>query len=228
MPDDLSLLLIEDSPSDALLITQGLAESLGPNARTVHVASLRAGLDRLGLGGFDAVILDLDLPDSSGLATFTRVTAADPLLPVIVMTGLDDSALGEEAVRLGAQDYLLKDNASGARVGRSVIYAIRRQRILAELERAKRDELAAKDRFLSHVSHELRAPLAALHQFVSLVADGAAGPLTTEQRDYLEVATRNIDHLRTMVDDLLDATRGVERLPSESFSSTWAAWSLRP
>ena len=93
------------------------------------------------------------------------------------MSGLNDTRLSEEAVALGAQDYVLKDSATPKDLARAVTYAIRRQQVIEDAERTKRDQLDAKDRFLSHVSHELRTPLAAVHQFVSLVADGTAGPL---------------------------------------------------
>jgi len=111
--------------------------------------------------------------------------------------------VAEQAVALGAQDYVLKDGASPKDLARAVTYAIRRQQVIEDLERAKRDQLEAKDRFLSQVSHELRTPLAAVHQFVSLVADGTAGPLAEEQRDCLAVAMRNIGQLALMIGDLL-------------------------
>lgn len=64
-----------------------------------------------------------------------------------------------------------------------------------------------KDRFLSHVSHELRTPVAAVYQFLSLLLDGLAGDLTPEQREYLEMAFRNVNQLKQLIGDLLEATR---------------------
>lgn len=215
MDEPLRLLMIEDSPSDAMLLEEQLRDS----ALTVavdRVGTLGEGLHRLAGGGVDVVLLDLGLPDSSGLDTFEQVAAAAPRVPVVVATGLDDSRLGEEAVQRGAQDYMLKDDTTPARLGRAVTYAVRRRHNMDTAEHAMRDQLEAKDRFLSHISHELRSPLAVIHQFVSLVADGIGGPVTDEQCEYLDVAGRNIHQLKKMIDDLLDATRlGRDRLSIE-------------
>jgi signal transduction histidine kinase len=166
------------------------------------------------------VLLDLGLPDSSGLDTFRRVVAGNPHVPVVIVSGLSDADVAEQAVALGAQDYVLKDGATPKDLARAITYAIRRQQVIEDLERAKRDQLDAKDRFLSQVSHELRTPLAAVHQFVSLVADGTAGPLEEEQRDCLAVAMRNIAQLAMMIGDLLLMGRmsdgGVELRPERT------------
>src|SRR5581483_1625147 len=190
-----------------MLLREQLHESMNGDVSIEHTSTLEEGLARLGQGGIDAVLLDLGLPDSSGLETFERVSETLPQPAVVVITGLNDARLAEEAVRLGAQDYMVKDEASPEKLRQSITYAVRRQRILDDLEHVRQEQLAAKDRFLSHVSHELRSPLAVIHQFVSLLADGVAGPLSAEQRDYLDVTTRNIEQLRMMIDDLLDVGR---------------------
>ena len=74
-------------------------------------------------------------------------------------------------------------------------------------EELRREQLQIKDQFLSHVSHELRTPLTVIHQFMTILLDGLAGTITPEQREYLGVALRNANELRTMIDDLLEATR---------------------
>jgi signal transduction histidine kinase len=74
-------------------------------------------------------------------------------------------------------------------------------------EALRREQLQIKDQFLSHVSHELRTPLTAIHQFVSILLDGLTGELKADQREYLGIALRNVNELRRMIDDLLEATR---------------------
>lgn len=71
----------------------------------------------------------------------------------------------------------------------------------------RRQQLQIKDEFLSHVSHELRTPLTALHQFITILRDGLGGPLTPDQARYLDIALRNVNELRLMIDGLLEATR---------------------
>jgi signal transduction histidine kinase len=170
-------------------------------------SSLAAGLARLDEGGFDGVLVDLGLPDSEGLDTFVRVAEAAGTAAVVVVTGLADARLAEDAVCLGAQDYLVKSGSRPGEFGRAVNYAIRRQRVLDELARARDEQLEMKDRFLSHVSHELRSPLSVVHQFASLLFDGVAGPLSVDQREFLGVLIRNVGQLRVMIDDLLEVGR---------------------
>jgi signal transduction histidine kinase len=77
----------------------------------------------------------------------------------------------------------------------------------SDLEQSRRQQLLTKDQFFSNVSHELRTPLTAVYQFVSIVLDGLAGKVTPEQKEYLEIALRNVRQLQAMVGDLLEAAR---------------------
>jgi signal transduction histidine kinase len=97
--------------------------------------------------------------------------------------------------------------------GSSLVYGYladqvkREKRKTAELEDVRRQQLLMKDQFFSHVSHELRTPLTAVYQFVTIVLEGLAGSLNADQKDYLEIALRNVKQLQAMVGDLLEATR---------------------
>jgi len=75
------------------------------------------------------------------------------------------------------------------------------------LDKSRREQLELKDQVLSHVSHELRTPLNAVYQFVTILKRGLAGPIQTEQREYLEDIERNLNQLRTLISDLLDSSR---------------------
>src|SRR5438132_7583536 len=99
------LLLIEDSPDDALLIREFLADARQAKFEVEHADRLSAGLARLAAGEFDAVLLDLALPDSHGLDTFRTVQKAAPAVPVVVLSGFEDDAASLTAVQEGAQDY---------------------------------------------------------------------------------------------------------------------------
>ncbi len=79
--------------------------------------------------------------------------------------------------------------------------------MLSELDDTRQRQLEIKDQFLSNVSHELRSPLTVVRQFNTIVLDGLAGELNPEQREYLEIAVRNADELRRMIEELLEATR---------------------
>lgn len=204
--DRITVLLIEDNPGDARLVRASLAEAHALHFTVVDAPTLEAGLAELARGAADVVLLDLSLPDAEGLDSISRVRAAAPQVPILVFTGLEDEQLGLQAVRAGAQDYLVKGLDAGS-LARGIAHAVERQRMLLELEATRREQLALKDRVLSHVSHELRAPLNAIQGFVTLLMDGIGGDTTPEQREYLELAQRNAEQLSGMIRDLLDATR---------------------
>ena len=116
----ISVLLFEDNPIHARL----LQNLLKPEFAVEAVDSLAAGLARLEAGRIDAILLDLVLPDSQELATFERVKATVPNIPVLVLTGLDDEVLAEEAVAAGARDYLIKTQINGESLARSIREAV--------------------------------------------------------------------------------------------------------
>ena len=94
-----------------------------------RVDRLSKGLDRLAVGDIDAVLLDLGLPDSQGLSTFERMYAASQHVPILILTAFKDDVLAVEAVRRGAQDYLIKGRIDGALLVRAVTYAIERKKL---------------------------------------------------------------------------------------------------
>lgn len=203
----ITILLVEDNPGDADLVTETLESSGKLDFELIHMLCLEDGLRCLESSNVDVALLDLSLSDSHGLNSVIKATAITPDVPIVVLTGQDDEQLAIEAVRKGAQDYLVKGSHDGRTLIRTMRHAIERHGILQELEQTRQQQLITKDQFLSHVSHELRSPLTAIHQFVTIVLDGLAGKINSEQREYLEIATRNVNQLRSMIGDLLEATR---------------------
>ena len=135
------ILLVEDNPGDVLLVNDALAEA-GPGLFTlVHADRISSALSRLDEGGVDLILLDLSLPDSQGLDSFRTLHARADLVPVIVLSGMNDEALALEAVGVGAQDYLVKGRVQADLLARSVRYALgrsRAERALRESESAMR------------------------------------------------------------------------------------------
>ncbi|MGO8702246.1 MAG: GGDEF domain-containing protein [Candidatus Brocadiia bacterium] len=122
------ILMVEDSAPYALALKDYLSAASSERVEVVHVETMATARPHLLEGAFDAVLLDLSLPDSRGLATVEQATSLNPRLPIIVLTGLADEAIGTEAVRKGAQDYLVKGNADGALLVRAIRYAVERKR----------------------------------------------------------------------------------------------------
>jgi diguanylate cyclase (GGDEF)-like protein/PAS domain S-box-containing protein len=119
------LLLVEDNPGDARLITE-LLRSFKNGIVISYARNLHETLACLTSEKFDAVLLDLNLPDCTGLSTVQAVVRAAPLVPVIILTALDGEELGLQAIREGAQDYIPKAEMSHSLLMRTLRYAQRR------------------------------------------------------------------------------------------------------
>jgi len=126
--ETVDILLVEDNPGDARLIREMLKEPGAAGFRIENAARLDEALKRAAAGPVDAILLDLGLPDNSGLDTLREVRARCPAVPVVVMTGLNDEETGVEAVQQGAQDYLVKGQTDAVLLARSLRYAIERKR----------------------------------------------------------------------------------------------------
>jgi PAS domain S-box-containing protein len=129
----LDILLIEDSPTDVLLVRESLAQDKFTEFRVTVAETLDQGLSVLRQAHFDVVLLDLGLPDSVGLTTFERWYAQAPDAPVLICSGANDEEIAVQAVRMGAQDYLVKDDIQSKFVIRAIRYAIERHKLNCSL-----------------------------------------------------------------------------------------------
>jgi excisionase family DNA binding protein len=142
------VLIIEDEPSDAALLRLGLTtERRGrtdPPFEVEHAETLAEGLARLAQGGFDAVLLDLGLPDSTGLDSVAPVYRAAPDIPIVVVTGDDDDRVALQAIRQGVQDFLPKEKMDRTSLRRSVLHGIERARLQAQLRQRAAGERSTR------------------------------------------------------------------------------------
>jgi diguanylate cyclase (GGDEF)-like protein len=134
------VLLVEDNPADARLLREALADVPGFRFDLEHARNLDSAIAAIAARPFDAVLLDLGLPESHGLDTLQRVHGIATELPIVVITGLEDEETGLRAVQLGAQGYLVKGELDPRVLSRSLRHAIERHRMVAELEAARRRE----------------------------------------------------------------------------------------
>ena len=129
----IKILLVEDNPGDARLLQIALDEAGTNQFALTHAKRHDEALRYLEDEGFDVVLLDLSLPDSQGLNTFTSTRAKAPEVPIIMMTGLDNETLALESMQHGAQDYLVKGQVDGKLLTRSIKYAIERSHVESAL-----------------------------------------------------------------------------------------------
>lgn len=119
------ILLVEDSPSDAELMASMLADIKEFPNHVQNVQTLSAAKQAIKSKSFDAVVLDLNLPDSNGLQTYTELRDVCNNVPIVILTGMDDREVLTHALKNGADNYLIKDKVDGGRVAIAILASIR-------------------------------------------------------------------------------------------------------
>lgn len=178
--NSIKVLLIEDNKAEARLLQEYLQASPSKQFHLVHVKRLQEGLAHLKANSCDVILLDLTLPDSQGLASLIPLNDLAPSLPIVVLTNTNDEELAIEAVRQGAQDYLVKRQVNNTELlVRSLVYAIERKQVAEQLRSAnqalqfkveqetaqlvKAQEVNQQtSQFVSMFSHDFRNPLTAI------------------------------------------------------------------
>lgn len=203
----LRLLLVEDNPGDARLLQEELKDVSSVRFEVRHVTRMAEALPAVGEPGWDVVLLDLSLPDGHGLSNIERLQQAAPALPLVVLTGTDDEQLAMRAVHAGAQDYLVKGQATGPLLVRALRYAIERKRAEEGLKReeAARQTAVFREQFLGILGHDLRNPLQAISGNAALLL--RYGGLSEPQRKAVNRISISADRMARMIGDILDFTR---------------------
>lgn len=197
------LLVIENQDEDFLLLERMLRQGDGGRFSVERASKLAEGLERLAKGGVDVVLTDLNLPDATEMDCVTQCHRQNPEVPILAVTGSYQESHGVEAIKAGAQEYILKDAMDARSLRRSIDYAIERARLYETLISLGH----FKDATVATVSHELKNPLAALKGAIENLKDGVVGPLSDKQREVAETAHRGIDRLVKITEGLLDLAR---------------------
>jgi signal transduction histidine kinase len=200
------MLLVEDNPADARLISEYLKEGVSPNGGTAptirHVERLAEAIE-VRDAGVDVILLDLGLPDTTGFETLEAMLAASGDEPVVVLTGLDDERAGVEAVERGAQDYLVKDDLTPKLLRRTLRYATERERQQRELER-RNGELALLNRI---VRHDIKNDVAIITGWGETLR-GHVDPAGETHLDRIQSASEHIVDIADTVGDFLRIREG--------------------
>jgi signal transduction histidine kinase len=229
------ILLVEDSPSDAHLLQESLAEARPGEFDVTHVDCWAKAGQCLRDKQFEVLLLDLSLPDITGRDTFLRARADAPHLPIVVLTGEANEALGLEAVRHGIQDYLIKGQAYGRQTVRAIRYAIERKGVeealehteaaLRESERRLRESNADLERrvaertaslaetisdledFSHSITHDLRAPLRAIRSFAQILGDECLACGRPNAQEHIQRITSAAARMDKLILDVLQYSR---------------------
>jgi signal transduction histidine kinase len=231
----IEILLVEDSASDAHLLQESLAEARPGEFAFTHVERWADAVSSLRQKQFDVLLLDLSLPDITGRDTFLRARAEAPHLPIVVLTGEPNEALGLEAVRHGVQDYLIKGQAYGRQTVRAIHYAIERKQVeealqhteaaLRESERQLRERNADLERcvaertasleetisdledFSHSITHDLRAPLRAMRSFAQILGEECLACGRPIAQEHIQRITSAAARMDKLIQDVLQYSR---------------------
>lgn len=141
------ILIIEDNQGDVDLIKEYLKQA-SIKDEIIHTSTFFDGMDAIKSNDISIVLLDLSLPDSSGFKTLSNFLEKQPQVPVIVLTGTNNEIVGNQSIKAGAQDYLVKGQFDGKQLGRSIRYAIQRFKAQQKLEDAAKKLYISESRYL--------------------------------------------------------------------------------
>ena len=196
------ILIVEDDEKFARVLSKQLEKN---NYEVFHCGSLSDFLKTVKERKFDLMLLDLGLPDSSGLETYEKVSGALSNIPIVVLTGLDDEEIAISAVKKGAQDYLVKGEVDNRTILRSLDYANERSRLLSRLK--KLQELVLQSERIKVLvetagaaAHEINQPLTSIFGMVELLKkDLPKDSSSREKLDFIfEAASKIKDIIKKM------------------------------
>ncbi|MEZ6046158.1 MAG: ATP-binding protein [Planctomycetaceae bacterium] len=226
----MKILLLEDEEADYQIIYRALKRANCP-LTIIWTEKLSKAAQYLETQSFDVILTDLNLPDSSGIATVKKLREINQEIALIVLTGLEDEESQMASLSAGAQDYIDKGNITTNSLLKTIRFAVQRQEHLQEKEALYQEVLASRERlaeqkqllkkknrrlrrlyqtahrFVDNVSHEFRTPLTVIKDYVSLVQEGAVGEINQEQNRMLSIVGVRADDLNNMVDDMLDISK---------------------
>lgn len=204
------VLVVEDDPLFRRFVMAALGEARRLAVEAEGASSLAEALQAVDVLRFDCILLDLGVADCGGAAGVRRVLSAAPKVPLVVLAGADDAAVGDDVLREGAQEFIEKSQVEPSTLERSIRHAVDRGRWSAELA-ATNEELERRNRdlddFAHAVTHDLKAPLRAVYHLLQEAEEAMAESDTTAARQALTGAKPRIARLFTMIDGVLRLTQ---------------------
>lgn len=191
----MDVLIIEDNPDDAFMVQRAVSKTGALPIKLTQAGTLAEGIAELNRNGFGAVLLDLSLPDSFGLETVTKLRAANEHVPIVVLTGQNDELVGLNAVKAGAQDYLVKGQMPPELLSRAIAYAAERK----QTEEKLKANVAEKEVLLHEVHHRVKNNLQVISSLLNLQANTIA---SHEAKTALEEAGERVHAMASVHEKL--------------------------
>lgn len=212
-PETYRILLIEDSASDVALIRELLAhDPIGSSFAVSDARTLAEGIRLAASAKFDVVMLDLNLPDTVGYATFEAAQSAIQQVPIVILTSVGGEDIATESVSNGAQDFVFKDRIDSFWLAQAIRRAFSRHQLVERVLQAEKREIEAANRasqaksdFLAAMSHDIRTPIGAIIMTSEILQQAEIDPW--ERISLGALLQRNGQHLLELVNGVLDLSR---------------------
>jgi two-component system sensor histidine kinase/response regulator len=197
----LNILLVEDNPGDFVIVKE-LLKSSGINFKLTHTLTLKETLSVCIKHDYDVVLLDLGLPDTTGLETLKTIQLFKVKSPVVVMTGLDDEDTALAALREGAQDYLVKNNLNADNILRAIKYGIERKKIQDLLKKhTNRFSILSAATAAINECEDILSIYSVTCRYISMLLN-KAGTIAIEFENYKTVRASDIKWLEPWFDQI--------------------------
>ena len=197
------ILIIDDSPEDRRAYKRLLDRGCAGGYVVSEAGTAKGGMELCVRESPDCILLDYHLPDLDGLELLAKLSDGGAHAPVIMLTGQGSEPVAVEALKRGAQDYLVKDKLTPEGLERAITHAIENADLHLQLAE-QREEMA---RFAFAAAHDLKAPLRRMAQFAQLLERASNGALGEKAKQYLSFVVNNAEQLGGLVDDLLAFAR---------------------
>lgn len=218
--EKIKILLIEDNPGDAVLLSEILKESKDITFEINHAHRLEEAL-KASKDSFDIILSDLSLPDSSGLNTYRNIRKQFPAMPIVILSGNLDESVAVTAVREGAQDYLIKGQPDSPTLTRCIRYSIERKRSEQEIEQMRvlqqnSAKMASLGEMAGGVAHEINTPLGSI-LLTSQALKGIVSDLDTPSKktlvEMVDLIEKTTNRISKIVRSLKTFSRGSSDAP---------------
>ncbi len=219
----LKILMLEHNPSFVRLMKRALSQAHAGNVAVVDVSSIEEAKAHLKEEHFDVLVLDLLSSQTNGdpLGAFDHLHRLYPSIPIVVLSGEDNDELSLQAMRRGAQDYLIKDKVTGQLLVRSLRYAIERQHMLDVMRRlAMLDEVTGlynRNGFLTLVNQQMQLSRRTERKFVMLLIDLQLPPQTKGEKGR-ELKARLLTQLADLLRNTFRSSDILARLDDTEFA----------
>ena len=218
--DSISILLVEDNPADQVMVEEVLQDATTFTYQLATCERVQEASSYIAESHPDIILLDLSLPDSSGLETLEKIRSYSPNVPVVIFTGLDDKRVGLEAINRGAEDYLVKGEiGEGSALERTISFALERYKLRHDLYQAmdhlKRSNQKLED-FAYVISHDLKSPLNNLRSLLDMYNQEAISD--DHNRQVMAMMDKSVSKLGGMLSSFTDVfltEEGLKHIPEK-------------